>query len=179
MHDLSGYNVSPEFIIRQLREMLAATRDALSAGEALLETVERRAANPVRFHAAKQDGADADGLFEPFRQELERKADCQSTAWHSVLCDRIRARFPGMGRVGSSVLLKLLRESGTYVSLDELIEASGSRSTGRRVIHVYICRLRAALDAYDFPEKSIATGRRSYCLSAEAAPHLIQLLTRA
>ncbi|MBN8829112.1 MAG: helix-turn-helix domain-containing protein [Sphingomonadales bacterium] len=99
--------------------------------------------------------------------------------WERSARTYIRKRFASIGHVGAGVFLRLLRTPGEFVSQDELMRAAGVKSGSRRVIKVYICRLRCALAKHDLPAESIETGWRSYRVHSDAVPGILRWLRDA
>ncbi|HWJ69177.1 MAG TPA: helix-turn-helix domain-containing protein [Sphingobium sp.] len=110
------------------------------------------------------------------KMAVSGKAAALPPIWDEIVRLRIRERFPSLGQVGAGVLLRLLMSAGEFVSQDELAHAAGVKSGSRRVIKVYICRLRNGFADHNLPFDLIQTGRRSYGLRAEGLPDLLRLL---
>jgi hypothetical protein len=114
-----------------------------------------------------------------FGEHQAGAGDPDLAEWERGARSRVRERFASIGHVGAGVFLRLLRSPGEFVTQEELMRAAGVRSGSRRVIKVYICRLRHALAKHDMSPDAIETGWRSYRLHADAVPGLLRLLTDA
>lgn len=93
--------------------------------------------------------------------------------------DRAVELMPRAGRNGAAILLRLLDEPGKYVTSHELVQIAGIRSSGIKAVKVYVCHLRASLQALDFPADTIETGRGCYRLNSEVASRLSALIPPA
>jgi len=82
------------------------------------------------------------------------------------------------GWVAAGVLLCLLRQSGEYITHQQLAEAAGTISPTAGVIRVYVCQLRQQLAAGGIESGAIETGRRSYRLVRSAAFQIINTLNQ-
>lgn len=91
---------------------------------------------------------------------------------------RIHMRLGSAGRIGAEILLRLLEQPGEFISHEELAKSAGLRSPSSNAIKVYICYLRNALEEHGYSPMMIETGRRSYALSADALPDVMEFLSR-
>lgn len=87
---------------------------------------------------------------------------------------RIDNKFLNLGKAKSTILERLIIESGFFVSVEEIAKYAILFSVNNKSIRVHMCRIRSILIKNEYPEDSIKTAKKSYCINQNVAANLLQ-----
>jgi len=172
LHDLEEQLTSLETSIASIRRILSHPTSGDLTNSPLPGIGKDRITDGAGSLTLSEDQADVHSALAALCRNA--RADNREDVIRQKLVDC----FALDGWVPAGVLLCLLRQSGDYITHQQLAEAAGTISPTAGVIRVYVCQLRQQLTAGGIESGAIETGRRSYRLVRSAAFQIINTLNQ-
>lgn len=177
-----GASVSDRELGR-LEELFRSIADSIATARSLMTAMPEQTHAPL-LGRAKRKGDAAENLQLSLDED---QADVEvalaalfqgisPTEFDDHLRERLIHYFDIDGWVAAGVFACLLRHPGQYIAHDSMAKAVGVQSTSSRVIRVYVCQLRASIEARGMSGDSIETGRGSYRIVRSAAFEIINAI---